>query len=150
MKTKKLKQADALKLAQKKFGKGAWVRDRGLSFPDGELRPQDDEDRAKLRAELQAILDQKPTFVDIRELPRDMTIGAYLDALDAHNKRATKWKKERDAAWDKAHFAHRFEVGHVVDGMFSTLDGVGNTWEEALVAAKCLSAPPPEGVEASS
>ncbi len=136
---KPLKKADALKLAQKKFGKAAFVRDKGLTFHDGELRPVDAEDREKLKAKLNALLAEKPAMLAIVHWPDTATIGEYKAALSVYHKAQDKWQKRKDMAQSKC-WSHRFEVGHVTDsGLFSMIDGTGDaSWEEALRKAGCL------------
>lgn len=135
---KPLKKEQALKLAQKKFGVGAFVRDNGLTFHDGELRPVDEEDRAKLRAKHEAILKEKPTIAELKDWSRSTTIGEYLDALAIHNKKAKKWREAKDLAWTKVHSRERFEVGTVNNTsmfQYASVRGKGSTWEEALTDA---------------
>jgi hypothetical protein len=144
---KPLKKADALKLAQKKFGKDAFVRDHGLTFHDGELRPVDAEDRAKLKAKLDTIKEAEPKIAAIVHWPDETTLGEYKAALAAHHKAHDKWQKLRDTARSKC-LSSRFAVGHVTQsGLFSMIAGTGDaSWEEALRNARCL---PPEGLEES-
>lgn len=137
----KFNSKSALKLAQAKYGKDAWVRDNGLSYRDGELRPIDAEDRAKLRDRLAACKAAEPRMKPLAEWPDETPLGEYKAAKAATEKAWKKWRKQREVLEGKC-FSSRFEVGDVSrSGLsFVYVMGSGDTWEEALRKAGCLPA----------
>lgn len=132
-----MKSKDALALAKERWGKDAFVRDNGMSFHDGELRPLDAEDRAKLQARYNTHCDAQPLMKALENWPDDTPLGEYKTALTAHKKAWAKWKKTKDTLQGKC-LTHRFDVGHLSQLGFRVIEGSGDTWEEALRKARCL------------
>lgn len=117
----------ALTLARKKWGRNAFIESR--------LEAQDADGRAKAQAE---VLRLKEELVAIdTETKRRLAETDWYVELQERRKRVST---EKQKATSKT-ASYRFRVGHVnsVGGLaFAHIKGQGDTWREALIAAKVI------------
>lgn len=133
-------KAKALKAARAKWGSEAFVRDSGEWLRDGSRRPASDEERAAAKAEFLALKDSEPKFLPLSQWPADTPLGEYRTALFAFNAARAEWRTRKD--WVQGlQYCHRYEVG-TRSGIFSTIKGAGDTWEQAMEKAGILEAVP--------
>lgn len=115
----KLSKRGALAIMRQRFGERAFVRDNGRALTK--------EKRTAAQAALAAHREQRPATIEPRlfaELPED--------ERRQHNAEYRAWRQEESRLMGEA-LSFRFDVGHS-SGYFNTIDGQGDTWEEAIAS----------------
>jgi hypothetical protein len=128
----KMSRAKAWQLMVKAWGKGAAYRDN--------RRPSSPADREAAKARRAALSAENPgEGPTLAGFGDDRTVGEYRAALAAHTAQRKGWR-ERCSKEEVASRYYRFTVGHILRGGldFFHVKGEGDTWEEALTAAKIV------------
>lgn len=127
MKIRTKKQA--LAEAVRRWGKKAAVRDDGPRLRDGTPWPTPEE-RATLRAELEAHRAAKPVRPDITTFGDERPLREWRAALREFVEAEAAWKK-REQRLSGLVRARRYSVG-TVPGLGFWIEGEGDSWDEAF------------------
>lgn len=111
MKTTKLTLKTAYKKARKLWGKTACVEDKGTKR--GGTAQQRDQARSSQRERIERLTQEK-----------------------GHKRNWTPQERMEVQDLGAASFRYRFTVGHIMMGMFFSVKGQGDTWEEAFAKAE--------------